>query len=319
MARVAAILFTTDKGMHRNEPWKTNRTEAGTVMAKDINPGWRHLMHKVLTILLAIVLLSPMMEGKAQTREESPLTRDEVVAIKKKVIAVFDAAGQPPEGYVMKEFFGLPTDVSVKPGSGKFRLLQVHAWRRFGDKAEKARKDAEQVRKDDAQRRQKEQGEKMREKMREAMAKNDGGATMRQLSLEMQQLPFSEAEQQETPAPKQPSEIHIAFNQNARRAIDPDLILFEKPGVIAFKGTAREGLAYTGREPPFVEIYFDPVSLKNSKQLSKVEFKEPQDGVGKKDAMLFITIELSGPLADIEAWAKRVNVNSVLAQIGSGG
>jgi len=47
--------------------------------------------------------------------------------------------------------------------------------------------------------------------------------------------------------------------------------------------------------------------------------KEPQDRVGKKDAILFITIELSGPLSDIEAWAKRINVNGVLAQIDSGG
>lgn len=33
------VLFTADDGLHGREPWRTDGTEAGTVLVKDINPG----------------------------------------------------------------------------------------------------------------------------------------------------------------------------------------------------------------------------------------------------------------------------------------
>jgi hypothetical protein len=57
------------------------------------------------------------------------------------------------------------------------------------------------------------------------------------------------------------------------------------------------------------------VSLKDTKQLSVVEFKEPQDSVGGKVVVLNIVVRLSGPGAEVEGWAKRIGKGKVLAQV----
>jgi len=64
-----------------------------------------------------------------------------------------------------------------------------------------------------------------------------------------------------------------------------------------------------------VRVYFDPVALKNSNQLSEVRLKSPDDGVAKRSAILTAIIEFQGPLAEIEPWVKRINAKKILALI----
>jgi len=66
-----------------------------------------------------------------------------------------------------------------------------------------------------------------------------------------------------------------------------------------------------------VYVDFDPVSLKNTKQLAKVDMKLPEKGLGKKIALLNVTIELEGPAAEVESWARKIDTKRVLAQIDS--
>ncbi len=253
-------------------------------------------MRRAQMLLLAVLLLSPVVAAQEQNR----LTRDEVAAIKKQLVAVFDAVGQPPAGYVVEnENFNLPTEFYTDRSSRKFRLIYPSAERRFGGGAEKVR-----------QKSQEQLSAEYQKKIAEAMAKGDVMA-MQQLSQEMQKK-AGEAQLKEIEARKQPVELHIQLNSGTRQTIDPDLVLFERPGVIALKQK-------TGREENTqVAVYFDPVSLKNTKQLSVVEFKEPQGGVDRKGVVLYITVRLSGPTADVETWAKRINTQAVLAQIESG-
>lgn len=253
-------------------------------------------MRRVQMLLLAVLLLSPAVAAQ----EPSRLTRDEVAATKKKLVAVLEAMGQPPAGYVIEhEDFNLPTDVSTDRSSRKFRLIYPSAQRRFGGGAEKVR-----------QKSQEELASEYEKKMAEAMAKGDFMA-MQQLSQDLQKK-AGEAQLKEIQARKQPIELQIQLNGGTLQTIDPDLILFEKPGVIALKDKGRR------EEKARIAVYFDPVSLKSTKQLSVVEFKEPQGGVDNKGVVLYITVQLSGPTSDVEAWAKRINTAAVLAQIGSG-
>jgi hypothetical protein len=104
----------------------------------------------------------------------------------------------------------------------------------------------------------------------------------------------------------------VRFNANPGTTIDPDAVVFESAGVIGLRLNWEEG-AETGR----IGVYFDPVSLKDTKQLSKVDLKEPEGGAGRKVLLLNATMELSGPPAEIEAWARRIDVKKALAQIDS--
>jgi hypothetical protein len=83
--------------------------------------------------------------------------------------------------------------------------------------------------------------------------------------------------------------------------------------VIALKQTNDET---TGNGS--VTFYFDPVSLKDTKQLSSVRLESPEGGIAKRTGVLTAMIELHGPLAEIETWAKRVDTKKVLSVIDGG-
>lgn len=242
------------------------------------------------TIIVAVVLFSP--SGTAQ--EENSLTRDEVTVIKRKLVAALDALGQPPAGYVKEnEEFNLPTEFSKAESRGLFRALNSSASRRFGGgsdtKAKQANKEYEK-------------------KFAEAQAKGDYEAIAR-LSQEMSKK-MGEARLQDIESTKEPINVSIQLNSNPGATIDPDAVLFESPGVIALKLESQEGESKTR-----VAVYFDPVSLKNTKKLSRVDMREAQDGVDNKTTVLNATIELNGPTAEVEKWAKKIATGKVLAQI----
>ena len=246
--------------------------------------------------LSSIVIFAALFPGISLAQNSVPYTRDEVATLKKKVVNALDAVGQPPAGYAKeRENFNLPTDASKNHDSGLFYPAYGGGSRTFGaDKsAEKSEKD---LQKD------------YEKKIAEAQAKGDYQAIAK-LAQEMQQK-AGQMQLKKIEGKKVPIEIHVNINSNSGEAIDPDAVLFERTGVIALK-EKNDG----DEEKSRVRIFFDPVNLKDTKQLSKVDMKMPEKGVSSKTSVYNITIEFNGPTAEIEAWAKKIESGKVLAQI----
>ena len=100
----------------------------------------------------------------------------------------------------------------------------------------------------------------------------------------------------------------IALNESGGATIDPDKIVVEKPGVIGLKEKDDEDDAK-------ITLYFDLVSLKDTKSVSRVEFPRLAKGAAKKTALMTAVVTLEGPLKDVEAWVKKIDVKAVLAQL----
>jgi len=219
-----------------------------------------------------------------------------VAVIKKKLSNVFDALGQPPAGYAKeRESFNLPTEASKNRDTGRYYLIGASATRDFGTEksAESAGKDL---------------SKEYEKKILEAQAKGDYEA-IGKLSQEMQQK-AGKIQLDAVESRKEPIHVNVNFNASSGATIDPDMVVFEKPGVIALR-TVNE--LKSGNE--YLHVYFDPVSLKNTKQLSRVDLKQPEGGISKRTGVLSATIQLSGPTSEIEPWAKRIDAGKVLAQI----
>ncbi|MCX6144215.1 MAG: hypothetical protein NTZ35_13450 [Ignavibacteriales bacterium] len=246
--------------------------------------------------LSSIVIVAALFFGISFAQNSVPYTRDEVATLKKKLVNALDAVGQPPAGYAKeRENFSLPTDASKNHESGLFYPAYGSGSRTFGaDKsAEKSQKD---LQKD------------YEKKVAEAQAKGDYQAITK-LAQEMQQK-AGQMQLKSIEGKKVPIEIHININSNSGEAIDPDGVLFERTGVIALKEKSDGD-----EEKSRVRIFFDPINLKDTKQLSKVDMKMPEKGVKSKTSVYNITIEFNGPTSEIEAWAKKIESGKVLAQI----
>jgi hypothetical protein len=250
------------------------------------------MMRAHCTYVIAILFL---VASQAQAQGEKSLTRDEVSVVKKKLVSIFEAVGQPPAGYSMEsETYSLPTDAYPMEGTSNYSLVGASAFREFGTKrkAEDASKDLEK---------------EYKKKMLEAQAKGDY-QEMAKLGQEMTKKMGQQSLETEE-SQKEPINIHINLNGGDGEPIDPDAVVHEQSGAIALK--TLNGTPEKGR----VRVYFDPVALKETKQLSKVTLTFPQKGVAKRTAVLHAVIELAGPAADIEAWAKKIDFKKVLAQI----
>jgi hypothetical protein len=105
--------------------------------------------------------------------------------------------------------------------------------------------------------------------------------------------------------------VNIQFNMNPYAGIDPDGVLFEKPGVIALASSDVQN--QSGQ----VVVYFDPVALRETETLARVELSTPQDGVSNRSGVFNVTISLNGPVDEIQALAKNINTSAVLAVIDS--
>ncbi|MEW6511992.1 MAG: hypothetical protein AB1428_13660 [Bacteroidota bacterium] len=232
----------------------------------------------------------------AHAQDENPLTRDEVAQVKKKLVAMLDAIGKPPAGYTVEhENFDLPTEAYKTQASGRYYPVSAGANREYGTR-KKAEKAGEDVQKE------------YQKKMLEAQAKGDY-QEMTKLAQEMQKK-VSAQQLEAVEGQKEPIAVAVRCNGNPGATIDPDAVVFERTGVIALK-YADAGSGDRTR----VAIYCDPVSLKNTKQLSRVDMKMPEQGITKRNAVLNVTIEFTGPADAVEAWAKAVDTGKVLAQI----
>jgi hypothetical protein len=248
-------------------------------------------------ILLALFLvLSLTAQGRA---DDQPLNRAEVTVIKHKLVAVEEALGAPPAGYAKaEEHFELPTSISTRSEGGGFYPVYSSANLRFDGGADKQSKKSQQ-----------EIEAEYRKKMLEAQAAGNYEA-MSTIAQEMMQK-MSQAQMAAEEARRVPISIILNFNTDPGATIDPDAVVFEKPGVIALKnmdGGDEENLR--------IAIYIDPVHLKETKTLSRVDLSDnPDQGVTEKTTIRNLTIEMTGPAQEVEAWSKRIDTDKALAQI----
>lgn len=264
-------------------------------------------MSRSLKLLVLAVLIAFTHPTWGTASEDAQLTRDEVTVIKRKLMAVADALGQSPAGYVKEdESFNLPTEASKMGTSGTFYPLHASAHFKFGGGAEKK---ARNSKKEIENEYMKKIEDEYMKKMVEAQAKGDY-QEMSKIAREMQQK-SGKAQMEAENAKKEPIEVSLQFNSNPGQVIDPDAVVFEKPGVIALKfKTAGDD------EKVRIAVYCDPVHLKDTKTLSRVDLSDKQNrGVIKKTTVQNATIEMTGPTAVVEAWAKGIATGKVLGQI----
>jgi hypothetical protein len=247
-------------------------------------------------LLLVTGLATGLTAGDARAQNENPLTRDEVSIIKKKMVAVLEALGQPAGYSLEHENFNLPTEAYKNTNTGKYNLISGSADRKFGTqkKTEEENKDLQK---------------EYQKKIAEAQAKGDYAA-MSKIAQEMQQK-AGQMQLKATETQKDPIQVSMRLNSNPGETIDPDAVVFEHPGVIALKSNVENGSER-------IAIYFDPVALKDTKQLSRVDMKMPEDGVSKRTLVLSVSVDVTGPVAEIEPWVKKIDSKKVLSQIDQG-
>lgn len=236
----------------------------------------------------------------ALAAERTSLKRSEVRQIKNKLVAVLNALGNSPPGYVKEdESFNLPTDIYTVGKTAKFRPAFASVSRNFvGDpgKGGASKKELEQ---------------EMQARINAAMAKGDF-ASIQSLTMEYRQKMMAVQSAIDSARKMVPIEVRVRCNVTTSAKIDPDGVLFESPGVIALKFKQNR------RGQSKVEVYFDPVSLKNTEELSKLVFRHPRKGVGRKSIVLNFRITVRGPPNLVEAWAKKFDTKAILRQIDGG-
>jgi hypothetical protein len=244
----------------------------------------------------AIILLCTT---QAEAQDENALLRDEVAIFKKKLVATLDALGKPPAGYSSeRESFNLPTEAYKIGGSSRYSPVSASADRTYGTQ-KKSQESSEELQKE------------YQTKLLEAQAKGDYAA-MAKISQEMSQK-ISKTQLEATESYKDPIEVSIQFNGNPGATIDPDLVLFERSGAIALKTIDNSS---SGKER--VTVYIDPVALRETKQLSRVTMRYPEKGVSRRTSVLNASIDMRGPIAEVETWAKNIDLNKVLALLDKG-
>lgn len=260
-------------------------------------------MKKMFRILFAAALFAPVLCLADGGGDGLELTRDEVTVFKKKLVAVLDAMGQPPAGFVkQKDNFSLPTEW-YKNSKGGINAVYAGVSRKLAIKGVK-----------DAEAGSKQLGTEYQKKILAAQAKGDYQEVMR-ISQEMQQksgqtaLAGVQAQEEK----KLPIEVDVSLNQSGYEPIDPDLVVLEKPGLIALK----TGQGDEGDPQVTVTVFFQPSALKDTKKLSKVEVKTGT--VPAKTSVVSVIIKVEGPAGDVEEWVKRMDTKTVLAQIDAAG
>ena len=227
-------------------------------------------------------------------QDSTALNRAEVGAVKTKLAAVRDAMGGIPPGYALEsEDFSLPTNFNPAR-KGKFWPISSSVYLRYTDKAlQDAEANAEQAAADF--------------QARYMAAVMSGNETAMQAAMsEMMQ-----AQSGAGSTVKEEMAINVQFNVNPYAGIDPDGVLFEQSGVIAL--VDNDVANKSGQ----VSVYFDPVALRETETLSKVELNTPQDGVSNRSGVFNVTITLRGAVEDIEALARKIDTSAVLAVIDS--
>jgi hypothetical protein len=109
---------------------------------------------------------------------------------------------------------------------------------------------------------------------------------------------------------KEDMTVDVQLNMNPSVGIDPDAIVLERPGVIAL----RRKNDISGAKGD-VTVYVDPVALRQTEELSKVELRTADGGVANRSGVFHVVITLRGTLADIESWVTSFDYPAILAVI----
>jgi hypothetical protein len=244
-------------------------------------------------LLGSALLLSSILAGSAAAQSTS-LTRGEVTAIRAKLVAVQQAMGADPAGYIKEsEDFDLPTDFNAAQ-DGKFWPITSSIRLRYTDKAStEGRANAEKAVQD------------FQTKYAAAAASGNVEA-LTKMTEELQKL---QAAAMTPPAKQQPMDVNVQLNMNPTVGIDPAAVVLERAGVIAL----REKNVSSDRGS--VTVYVDPVALKNAQDLAKIELRTADDGVGNKTGVYHVVIQLNGAVPDLEAWAKSFDYDAILGVI----
>ena len=224
----------------------------------------------------------------------SSLTRSEVAALKSKLVTVQHAMGAEPAAYLKEsEDFNLPTDANPAQ-AGKFWPIASGISLRFTDRASvegaaNAKKAAEEF----------------QTKYTAALASGNVEG-INKMVAEMTRLQTAAA----TPrVKKEDMTVYVQFNQNPTVGIDPDAVVLEQPGVIALRSQS------TSNQKGEVTVYIDPVALRATKELAKIELRTADDGVGNKTGVYHIVIQLDGTAADLESWVKTFDFKTMLGVV----
>jgi hypothetical protein len=226
--------------------------------------------------------------------QETSLTRSEVAAIKAKIVAVQQAMGAEPAGYLKEsEDFNLPTDFNPAR-NGKYWPITSGVTLRYTDRGEaEGEANLEKAAAD------------YQAKMAAALASGNLAA-IQGLTAELTRL---QAGAMAPGAKKEPMQVYVQLNQNPTVGIDPDAVVLEQPGVIVLRdegSTPGEG---------DVTAYVDPVALRATQELSKIELRTADDGMPNRTGVYHVVIQLNGTLADAEAWAKTFDYSKILGVI----
>lgn len=244
-----------------------------------------------ITPLVALVSLVLTATAFGQS---TSLTRTEVAALKAKIVKVQEALGGDPAGYIKEpEEFSLPTDFNPAR-DGKYWPITSGVTLRYKDAGAEAMKQA------------------MDKFMAEYPARLSAALAsgkpeqFEQLTNEMTRM---QAAAMAPAQPKQPMQVYVQLNQNPTVGIDPDAVVLERPGVIVLRD---QGSTPTQGD---VTVYADPVALRATQELSKIELRTADDGMANRVGVYHVVIQINGTLADAEAWARTFDYAKVLSVI----
>ena len=198
-----------------------------------------------------------------------------------------DAMGTPPGSYEKeKETFQLPTEVYRAKDNGDFYLSPAEASFTF-----KSGMTSEEL------------GKEYQKKILAAQAKGDYEA-IQKLSQEMSSR-IMEVSNTETSR----ITVEVNINKNPSLTIDPESVLFEKPGCIAV-------FSETGDGNTEVTIALDPVVLKETQTISLIDFNPHfESAYANKNTVKCAYIKLKGPGDVVKKWAGQMNSGKALSEI----
>ena len=230
--------------------------------------------------------------------QEANLTRSEVAALKAKIVTVQQAMGEDPAGYIKEsEDFNLPTEANPAQG-GKFWPITSGVSLRYGDRASV-----------EGQANMEKAAAEFQTKYAAALASGNAEAITKMVE-EMTRIQTAAMAAAANPAArKEPLSVYVQLNQNPTVAIDPDAVVLEQAGVIVLRDTnVSDGKGN-------VTVYVDPVALRATQELSKIELRTADGGVGLKTGVYHVVIQLNGTVADAEAWAQTFDFGAMLGVI----